>query len=166
MRPHLEYCSTVLLHLCTGQTLNWREASTEPLKWPGSRSTWQMRTGLKNWACVAWRRDGARGAEHNCGYFPNKKECVWSCRKQRQIFLRDALWQDKKQLTQAAAMEIPTRIGKRKKKKPTKNNHPQKITLRGVKHYTIAQKGGASPPLEVYKTQLDKVLSNLIQFLT
>lgn len=45
----------------------------------------------------------------------------------------------------------------------TKNNHPSKTILRGVKHYTTAQKGCESPSLEVYKTQLDKVLSNLIQ---
>lgn len=53
--------------------------------------------------------------------------------------------------------------GDRQMDDTTKNNHPSKTILRGVKHYTTAQKGCESPSLEVYKTQLDKVLSNLIQ---
>lgn len=124
-----------------------------------------MMTGLKNWACVAWRRDRARGAEHNCGYFPNKKECVWELQKIETDFSQRCT------VTGQEAIDTSCSNGnsnqnKEKKKKPTKNNHPQKITLRGVKHYTIAQKGSASPSLEVYKTQLDKVLSNLIEFLS
>lgn len=112
-------CTSVQDRVQTG------EASTGPLKWPGSRSTWRTRTGLKNWACVVWRRDGAKGAERSCGYFPNIKEHVG----ERQIFLRDALWQDKKQLTQTAATEIPVRRwrgqtdGWHNKKQPPLKNH-------------------------------------------
>lgn len=41
-----------------------------------------MRTGLRNSACAAWRRDGVSGKEQDCGYFPNKRSVCGSCREQ------------------------------------------------------------------------------------
>lgn len=126
-----------------------------------------MRTGLKNWACIAWRRDGARGAERNCGYFPNKKECVWELQRTETDFSQRGTVASQEATDTSCSNGNSNQNREKKKKKPQeKPTTPPQITLRGVKHYTIAQKGCESSSPEVYKTQLDKVLKNLIQFLS